>query len=123
MIKRLLLSVAALAAALSVSFAHAVDVNLADEAALRDIKGIGPVKAKAIVDERAAGGPFKNADDLGQRVKGLGGQAIERLRDQGLTIGAAQGMRIGSLRTVTVAERPYRAMESRVLYNRTGSHR
>ncbi|WP_116136493.1 ComEA family DNA-binding protein [Trinickia diaoshuihuensis] len=91
MFKRILSVAVALAAACSVLSAHAVevDVNTADEAALRAIKGIGPAKARAIVDERTAGGPFKDADDLGQRVKGLGGQAVERLRAGGLTVGDA----------------------------------
>lgn len=91
MFKRFLSFAVACAAACPFLFAHAVnvhvDVNTADEAALRAVKGIGPARAKAIVDERAAGGPFKDADDLGHRVKGLGGQAVERLRTEGLTLG------------------------------------
>jgi competence protein ComEA len=93
MLKRFLSFAVAFAAACPFLFAQAagvdVDVNTADEAALRAIKGIGPARAKAIVSERAAGGPFKDADDLGQRVKGLGGQAVERLRAEGLTLGGA----------------------------------
>jgi len=65
----------------------AVDVNFADEAALRGIKGIGPAKAKAIIDERAARGPFKDATDLSRRVKGLGSQTVGRLQQEGLAIG------------------------------------
>lgn len=67
----------------------AVDVNTASEDALVGIKGIGPARAKAILDERGARGPFKNADDLAARVKGIGGQTVERLQKEGLTIGAA----------------------------------
>lgn len=95
MFKRFLSFAVAFAAACPFLFAHAVnlhvDVNTADEAALRAVKGIGPARAKAIVDERAAGGPFKDADDLGHRVKGLGGQAVERLRTEGLTLGHGLG--------------------------------
>jgi competence protein ComEA len=79
------------AAAFAAAYGHAfaaVDVNAADEAALLGIKGIGPAKARAILDERAAGGPFTNAADLAQRVKGLGGQTLKRLRAEGLEIGA-----------------------------------
>ncbi|MEX3957999.1 ComEA family DNA-binding protein [Trinickia sp. EG282A] len=79
---------AALVAAHSHAFA-AVDVNAADEAALISIKGIGPAKARAILDERAAGGPFRDAADLAQRVKGIGGRALERLQAEGLEIGPA----------------------------------
>ncbi|MGN6666974.1 MAG: ComEA family DNA-binding protein [Trinickia sp.] len=87
MLKRFFCYAAAFAAACSAAIAHAVDVNRADDTALRAIKGIGPARARAIIDERASGGPFKNADDLGQRVKGLGGQAVGRLQAEGLTVG------------------------------------
>jgi len=78
------------AAALVAVFGHAfgaVDVNTANEDALRGIKGIGPAKAKAILDERAAHGPFKDAADLSKRVKGLGGHTVEKLQGEGLAIG------------------------------------
>lgn len=98
MFKRILSFAVAFAAACPLLFVHAagpdVDVNTANEAALRAIKGIGPARAKAIVNERAAGGPFKDADDLSQRVKGLGGQAVERLRAEGLTLGG--GLELGA---------------------------
>lgn len=87
MIKKLLAALALLAA-----FGNAlaaVDVNTANEDALRGIKGIGPAKAKAILDERSAHGPFKDAADLGKRVKGLGGQTVERLQSEGLAVGPA----------------------------------
>ncbi|UXU88796.1 ComEA family DNA-binding protein [Burkholderia sp. S-53] len=67
----------------------AVDVNTANEDALVGIKGIGPARAKAILDERGARGPFRNAEDLASRVKGMGGHTVERLQQEGLTIGAA----------------------------------
>ncbi|MPV58508.1 competence protein ComE [Burkholderia sp. HI2761] len=67
----------------------AVDVNTANEDALVGIKGIGPARAKAILDERGAHGPFRNADDLATRVKGMGGHTVARLQEEGLTIGAA----------------------------------
>ncbi|KAB0643383.1 ComEA family DNA-binding protein [Burkholderia latens] len=67
----------------------AVDVNTANEDALVGIKGIGPARAKAILDERGARGPFRSADDLASRVKGMGGHTVERLQQEGLTIGAA----------------------------------
>jgi competence protein ComEA len=90
MFKQILLVAASFLAAFASFSLYAVNVNTADEAALRAVKGIGPAKAKAIVQERAEGGPFRDADDLGQRVKGLGGQAVERLRAEGLTIGAGR---------------------------------
>lgn len=87
MIKKLL-ALLALLAAFGQVFA-AVDVNTANEDALRGIKGIGPARAKAILDERGAHGPFKDASDLGKRVKGLGGHTVERLQAEGLSVGPA----------------------------------
>ncbi|MEX3932991.1 ComEA family DNA-binding protein [Paraburkholderia phymatum] len=79
---------AAMLAAFGQAFAT-VDVNSANEAGLRGIKGIGPAKAKAILDERAAHGPFKDAADLSKRVKGLGGHTVERLQAEGLAVGTS----------------------------------
>jgi len=87
---RKLLAAAALVAVVGHAFA-AVDVNTANEDALRGIKGIGPARAKAIVDERGAHGPYKDTADLGKRVKGLGGHTVERLQTEGLSVGPATG--------------------------------
>ena len=90
MFKQALSSIAALALIFSIGSAFAaVDVNTANADALRGIKGIGPAKAKAILDERQAHGPFKDASDLSTRVKGLGGKTVQRLEAEGLSIGAA----------------------------------
>jgi competence protein ComEA len=85
---RKLLAAALLLAAFGHAFA-AVDVNSANEDALRGIKGIGAAKAKAILDEREAHGPFKDAAELGTRVKGMGGHTVERLQAEGLSVGPA----------------------------------
>jgi competence protein ComEA len=85
---RKLLAAALLLAAFGHAFA-AVDVNTANEDALRGIKGIGAAKAKAILDEREAHGPFKDAAELGTRVKGMGGHTVERLQAEGLSVGPA----------------------------------
>lgn len=85
MFKRFLATAACL-----VAFGHAaaaVDVNAADEAALCSIKGIGPAKARAIIAARTTDGPFVDAADLAQRVKGLGMRSVERLQDAGLIVG------------------------------------
>ena len=65
----------------------AVDVNTANDDALRGIKGIGPAKAKAILDERDAHGPFKDAAELEQAREGHGRQTVERLQAEGLPSG------------------------------------
>jgi competence protein ComEA len=86
MLKKLLMLCVALALSLSAGFAAAVEVNSADQAALESVKGIGPVHAKAIIDERTKNGPFKNADDLATRVKGIGTKSVSNLETAGLTI-------------------------------------
>ncbi|MBR8061655.1 helix-hairpin-helix domain-containing protein [Burkholderia ambifaria] len=82
----------------------AVDVNTANEDALVGIKGIGPARAKAILDERGAHGPFRNAEDLASRVKGMGGHTVERLQQEGLTIGAAAA--VAAVATAPAAGKP-----------------
>ncbi len=60
-------------------FALAVNVNKADAAAIaKELKGVGKAKAEAIVAERKQNGPFKNAEDLAARVKGIGPATIKK---------------------------------------------
>ena len=75
MLKKLLMLCLALALSIGAAFA-AVDVNTADQTSLEAVKGLGPVKSKAIIDERTKNGPFKDADDLASRVKGLGAKSV-----------------------------------------------
>lgn len=56
-----------------------VNVNTADAAALEELPGVGPATAKAIVDHRAANGPFASVEDL-KKVKGIGDSKFEALR-------------------------------------------
>ncbi|MDE1183603.1 helix-hairpin-helix domain-containing protein [Paraburkholderia sp.] len=110
MIRKILVTAAMLAA-----FGHAyaaVDVNTANEGALRGIKGIGPAKAKAILDERGAHGPFKDPADLGKRVKGMGGHTVERLQAEGLAVGPA-GAAAGAPAKSAAAASPAQAGASR----------
>lgn len=59
------------------AFAGPVDINTADaETISSELKGIGPSKAKAIVEYRKKHGPFKNPDDL-SLVKGIGDRTVE----------------------------------------------
>lgn len=56
-----------------------VNLNTADEAALQTISGIGPAKAKTIIQHRTDNGPFQSIDDL-KNVSGFGEKTVERLR-------------------------------------------
>ncbi|MGF6697538.1 competence protein ComEA [Paraburkholderia sp. MM5496-R1] len=96
MLKKLFMLCVAVALSLSAGFAAAVEVNTADQATLESVKGIGPVHAKAILDERAKNGPFKNADDLAARVKGIGQKSVENLEAAGLTINGSSAPPTGA---------------------------
>ncbi|MYM24637.1 helix-hairpin-helix domain-containing protein [Duganella sp. FT135W] len=83
MIKKLLLLLAMLAS-MAAAWAQ-VDVNKADAAALDGIRGLGPAKSKAILEERKKG-DFKDWPDLEQRVKGIGPKNAIKLSEAGLQV-------------------------------------
>jgi len=65
-----------------------VNINTATEAELDKLPGVGPAKAKAIIDDRKKNGPFKTADDL-KRVKGIGDKNFEKLKNEITVDGAS----------------------------------
>jgi competence protein ComEA len=73
--------IAALAAAVFSAGAMAgmVNVNSADAKTIAaELTGVGDKTATRIVAERTAHGPYKSADDLSKRVKGVGGKTLEK---------------------------------------------
>lgn len=89
MLKRIFLAAVTLLATVvtSAAFAFAdVDVNKADQAALDGVKGLGPVKSKAILSERKKHGEFKDWADFESRVKGVGDKSAAKLSEAGLTV-------------------------------------
>ena len=66
--------------------ASPVNVNSASQSELESIKGLGPSKARAIISEREDGGFYRDANDLQQRVRGIGKKSVEKMVDNGLTI-------------------------------------
>ena len=59
-----------------------ININQADELALvRSLIGIGPAKAKAIIEYRKQNGLFKQVEDL-MLVKGIGNATLEKNRDR-----------------------------------------
>ncbi|MFZ6875535.1 ComEA family DNA-binding protein [Undibacterium sp. Di27W] len=85
MLKKLVFGLMALLAATGFAFAD-VDVNKGDQAALDGIKGIGPAKSKAIIEERTKNGAFKDWADFESRVKGVGAKSAVKLSEAGLTV-------------------------------------
>lgn len=73
---------------MTVSAWAAVDINTATQSELEAVKGIGPAKAKAIVEYRKQNGAFKNVDALAG-VKGFGKASVAKLKGQ-LTVAAAK---------------------------------
>lgn len=59
----------------------AVNVNTATQSELEGVKGLGPSKAKAIIEYREKNGPFKSIDDL-DKVKGFGKSSVEKLKGE-----------------------------------------
>ena len=58
-----------------------VDLNTATQAELEAVKGIGPNKAKSIIDHRDKYGPFKSVEELA-KVKGFGKASVTKLKNE-----------------------------------------
>ncbi|MBM9888582.1 MULTISPECIES: ComEA family DNA-binding protein [Deefgea] len=69
MLKKLFISLLASFALMTAAFA-AVDLNTANQAQLESLTGIGPAKAKDIIDYRTKNGPFKSTEDI-MKVPGI----------------------------------------------------
>lgn len=64
-----------------------VNINSASQAELETLSGIGPVKAKSIVQFRLENGPFKEVEEL-LSVAGIGPVTFEKIRRY-ITVGGA----------------------------------
>jgi competence protein ComEA len=67
----------------------AININTATQAELEALRGIGPAKAKAIIEYRKKKGSFKSVDDL-QNVSGIGPATVQKLRKD-ITVGSSSG--------------------------------
>lgn len=86
MMKMLLKSLRLLLVALALSpftalASPTLDLNTASAAELETLKGIGPVKAQAIIAYRDQHGPFSSVEELDQ-VPGIGEKMLEQVRAQ-----------------------------------------
>lgn len=100
--KKLFLVLAACFAFVSVAFAGQVNLNSASEVELESLKGIGPVKAKSIVDYRAKNGLFHSVDDL-DKVPGFGKKTVDKLRADLTVSGGAPAKLVADARKGTAA--------------------
>jgi competence protein ComEA len=56
-----------------------VNINSADEQEMQKLPGVGPAKAKAIIQYRTEHGSFKSMDDLAA-VSGIGEKSLEQMK-------------------------------------------
>ena len=62
-----------------ITAAGQVNVNSADAKTIaKELNGVGDATAARIVAERTEHGPFKSAEDLAKRVKGVGPKVLEK---------------------------------------------
>lgn len=66
-----------------------VDINIASQAELETLPGIGPTTAQKIIEYREANGPFLNTEDI-INVSGIGPGTYERIKDL-ITVGGDTG--------------------------------
>ncbi len=57
-----------------------IDLNIADQAALETLPGVGPATASSIIDHRERNGPFASVEGL-LEVRGIGEAKLAQLRD------------------------------------------
>ena len=79
----------------------AVDINTATAEDLDRLKGIGPVKAKAIVDYRSKNGSFKSIDDI-KKVPGISDATFQTIKSD-ITVGAPRAKKSGEAKKASDA--------------------
>ena len=89
--KLLLVLISALS--FSISAWAAVDLNTASQAELETVKGIGPAKAKAIIEFRKKNGDFRSVNDL-DKVPGFGKKTLDMVKKD-ITVGNATAAAAG----------------------------
>ncbi len=77
--KRILMPFIMLCLMFSLQAFAAVNINTATSAELQTLKGIGPKKAKSIINYRNKNGKFKSLKDL-ENVKGIGPEIVKKVK-------------------------------------------
>lgn len=78
MLRKILAVLAVSIMSVGMAFA-AININTATEQELQALPGVGPVKAKEIVDYRKTNGNFKAIEDI-KKVKGIGDKMFDKLK-------------------------------------------
>lgn len=68
-----------------------VNINSASQKQLEELPGVGPAKAKAIIDYRKKHGPFKAVEDI-KKVDGIGDATYEQIKGDLVTKGTTTGV-------------------------------
>lgn len=88
----------------SASAIAAVNINTATQAELETLSGIGPAKAKAIIEYRKKQGGFKSIDEL-ENVDGIGSTTLKNLRKDlavtGKTTAIVESKAVGNEKAAT----------------------
>ena len=80
MIKHVVFAVVLFLGAFSLQAGEIININSADAVTIeQELKGVGKVKAQAIVKYRKENGPFKSVDEL-VNVTGIGEKTLEKMR-------------------------------------------
>ena len=87
-----------------VAFAAQVNINTATATQLDTLPGIGPAKAAAIVNYRAAHGPFKTTADI-QNVKGIGPVTYKNMESM-ITVGAESATTVATAPSAQLSPPP-----------------
>jgi competence protein ComEA len=88
--KKVALLLAALLAYAGAALA-VVNINSASQKQLEELPGIGPAKAKAIIDFRKKNGPFKSIEDI-KKVEGIGDATFDQIKGDLVTKGTTTGV-------------------------------
>jgi len=88
--KKLALLLASLLAFAGSAFA-VVNINSASQKQLEELPGVGPAKAKAIIDYRKKNGPFKAVEDI-KKVDGIGDATYDQIKGDLVTKGTTTGV-------------------------------
>ncbi|MBY0346468.1 MAG: helix-hairpin-helix domain-containing protein [Neisseriaceae bacterium] len=106
--KKLILLLSSALFALSNAWAQ-ININTATQTEWEALNGIGPSKAKAIVDYRTQVGGFKSIDEI-TNVKGIGSKTLEKIRPE-LMLGVGSGTKaLPNSTTKTIPAAPTKAI-------------